>query len=155
MREQLDEFLLPDRAIVEVGARLVPLIQSSRSKGLKSRRVVLAVESCQSRSAWWIPPIRVQSNLTIAPDEYRIIVAGRTVGTGSIQTERMLAIPPENRNVDLSGAQATEPAFGLPAVWIDPDHQRQAEIQGCTVVDPLSVLVTHLGGSVKAMRPVT
>ncbi len=145
----LDEFLLTDRAVVEVGARLVPFIQSKRVKGLSERITALRREFSRSQGLW-IPPIRVNSNLSgLQPEEYRILVAGRKVAGGELRTEQLLAILPEGRQVSVSGEPTTEPAFGLNACWILAENRRQAEFQGCTVVDPLSVLITHLGEMLK------
>ncbi len=145
----LDEFLLTDRAVVEVGARLVPFIQSKRVKGLSERITALRREFSRSQGLW-IPPIRVNSNLTgLQPEEYRVLVAGRRVAGGELRTEQLLAILPEGRQVTVSGEQTTEPAFGLNARWINAESRRLAEIQGCTVVDPLSVMITHLGEVLK------
>lgn len=140
----LDEFLLTDRAVVEVGARLVPFIQSKRVKGLSERITALRREFSRT-SGLWVPPIRVNSNLLLQPEEYRILIAGRRVAGGELRTEQLLAILPEGRQVSVSGEAAVEPAFGLSARWITSESVRLAEIQGCTVVDPLSVLITHLG----------
>jgi flagellar biosynthesis protein FlhA len=145
----LDEFLLTERAIVEVGARLVPFIQSKRIKGLSDRITALRREFSKSNGLW-IPPIRVHSNLAdLQPEEYRIYIAGRRVGGGEIRTENLLAILPDGRQVTVSGEPTVEPAFGLTARWISQEHKRLAEHQGCTVVDPLSVLITHLGEVLK------
>ncbi len=147
--KHLDEFLLTDRAVVEVGARLVPFIQSKRVKGLSERITALRREFSRSHGLW-IPPIRVNSNLTsLQPEEYRILVAGRRVAGGELRTEQLLAILPEGRQVSVTGEPTTEPAFGLNARWIISESRRLAEIQGCTVVDPLSVLITHLGEVLK------
>jgi flagellar biosynthesis protein FlhA len=145
----LDEFLLTDRAVVEVGARLVPFIQSKRVKGLSERITALRREFSRSQGLW-IPPIRVNSNLSgLQPEEYRILVAGRRVAGGELRTEQLLAILPEGRHSSVPGEPTTEPAFGLNARWIVSESRRLAEIQGCTVVDPLSVLITHLGEVLK------
>ncbi len=140
----LDEFLLTDRAVVEVGARLVPFIQSKRVKGLSERITTLRREFSRT-SGLWVPPLRVNSNLLLQPEEYRILIAGRRVAGGELRTEQLMAILPEGRHVSIPGEETVEPAFGLSARWITSDSVRLAEIQGCTVVDPLSVLITHLG----------
>lgn len=140
----LDEFLLSDRAIVEVGARLVPFISSNRVKGLSERITALRRDFSRSNGNW-IPPIQIQSNLNLEPDEYRIMIAGRRVAGSEVRMEQLLAIFPDGKGVTLPGEPAVEPAFGLAASWIAPAQRRSAEMQGCTVVDPLSVLITHLG----------
>ncbi len=144
----LDEFLLSDRAIVEVGARLVPFITSNRVKGLSERITALRREFSRSNGSW-IPPIQVQSNLNLEADEYRIMIAGRKVASAEMRMEQLLAIYPDGKDLSIPGEPAVEPAFGLGAVWIAPESSRSAELQGCTVVDPLSVLITHLGEILK------
>lgn len=144
----LDEFLLADRAVVEVGARLVPFIQSKRVKGLSERITALRREFSRNNGLW-IPPIRVNSNLVLQAEEYRILIAGRKVAGAELRTEQMLAILPDSKQVSISGEVTTEPAFGLDARWIAAESRRMAENQGCTVVDPLSVLITHLGEILK------
>ena len=144
----LDEFLLSDRAVVEVGARLVPFITTGRVKGLSERITALRREFSRTNGSW-IPPIQVQSKLSLGADEYRIMVAGRKVASAEVRTEQLLAIFPEGQAITVPGEPAKEPAFGLEASWIAPELRRNAEIQGCTVVDPLSVLITHLGEVLK------
>ena len=147
-REQLDEFLIRERASLEVGSRLIPLVTSSQSKGIAERITHLRRDFARSHGLW-IPPIRVVSNLELAADAYRVRIAGREVAAGEIRIGQLLAITPEGRTTDIPGEDTSEPAFGLAARWIDRNHQRQAEMAGCTVVDPISVLITHLGELLK------
>jgi len=142
--EQLQEFLLSDRAVVEVGPRLVPYIETQKTKGLSARITTLRKDFSR-RNGIWVPPIRVNSNLMLNPEEYRILIAGRKVAGGELRTDHLLAILPEGKRVAIEGETAVEPAFGLDSKWIDPDHRRMAETLNCTVVDPLSVFITHLG----------
>ena len=131
-----------------MGARLVSLINPKSSKGLAERIRNLRLEFSRERGIW-IPPIRVRSNLQMEPDQYRIIIAGRQVGSGSLRTEKQLAIAPENVRVDIPGEATREPAFDLAAKWIDSSMTKQAEAHGYTVVDATSVLITHLGEILK------
>ncbi|MGE0374996.1 MAG: flagellar biosynthesis protein FlhA [Planctomycetaceae bacterium] len=147
-KKQLDDFLVRERASVEVGSRLIPFVKSGKSKGIAERITILRRDFARSNGLW-VPPIRVVSSLDQPPESYRFLVAGREVASGEIRADRMLAIAPEGRPVDIPGEQTTEPAFGLPARWIHNSHQRQAEMAGCTVVDPVSVLITHLGELLK------
>jgi flagellar biosynthesis protein FlhA len=147
--ETLESFLLADRAVVELGSSLAPHIRGSRkSKGLAERITAMRREFSQSRGNW-IPPIRVTSNQTLDPDEYCIRIAGRRVAGSDLRPDRMLAILPEGLSVNIVGEPAKEPAFGLESRWIEPEATGLAERQGCTVVDPLSVLITHLGEILK------
>lgn len=147
--ETLENFLLSDRAVVELGSSLAPHIRGNRkAKGLAERITAMRREFSQSRGNW-IPPIRVISNQSLDPDEYRIMIAGRRVAGADLRAEKLLAILPEGLPVNLAGEPAQEPAFGLESRWIEPEASGLAERQGCTVVDPLSVLITHLGEVLK------
>jgi flagellar biosynthesis protein FlhA len=140
---QLRNFLQNDRATVEVGPALVPLLQSTRTKGLIERITTLRRDFSREHGLW-IPQIRVAPNQALTANRYRVFIAGREVAAGEIYPDEHLAILPENRPVNLPGLPTTEPVFKLPAKWINPAIARQAEAQGCTVVDAMSVLITHL-----------
>ncbi|MCA9050330.1 MAG: FHIPEP family type III secretion protein [Planctomycetaceae bacterium] len=146
--QSLDEFLLADRAVVEVGSALVPFITSNRIRGISERITAMRREFARSNGNW-IPPIQVQSNMGLGPDEYRFMVAGRRVAGGEVRPDQLLAIFPDGRSVTVPGDPAMEPAFQLPGVWIYPSARRSAELQGCEVVDPFSILITHLGEVLK------
>ena len=143
--ETLERFLSSDRAVVELGSSLAPHIRGTRNaKGLAERITAMRREFSQSRGNW-IPPIRVISNQTLDTDEYRIMIAGRKVAGSDLRADKLLAILPDGLPVNIVGEPAREPAFGLESRWIEPETKGLAERQGCTVVDPLSVLITHLG----------
>lgn len=143
--ETLEQFLSSDRAVVELGSSLAPHIRGSRNaKGLAERITAMRREFSQNRGNW-IPPIRVISNQTLDPDEYRIMIAGRKVAGSDLRADKLLAILPDGLPVNIVGEPAEEPAFGLESRWIELETKGLAERQGCTVVDPLSVLITHLG----------
>lgn len=144
----LRRFLLKDRATIEVGARLFGLVKPTQAKGLAERIRILRRELSQQRGLW-IPPIRVRENFELDPESYQIFIAGRPVGQSRLRPEKKLAIPPENSQVDLPGDATHEPAFNLPALWIEPALSHQAETHGYTVVDPAGVLMTHLGELLK------
>lgn len=146
--DQIGEFLLKDRATIEVGARLVTLMNPSRGKTLAERITALRKDFSKERGLW-IPPIRVRSQIQMEPSRYRILIAGRVVATGELNTSKVLAILPENPGFNIPGEDTVEPAFQLPAKWIDPSLTQQAETHRFTVVDPVSVLITHLGEVLK------
>lgn len=146
--DEMREFLATDRATIEVGPRLVMLINPKSAKGLAERIRNLRSDFSREKGLW-IPPIRVRSSLQLDADQYRIMIAGRQVGGGHLRTERQLAIAPENVRVDIPGEATREPAFDLAAKWIDTSLVKQAEAHGYTVVDATSVLITHLGEILK------
>ena len=144
----LDEFLMTDRATIEVGSGLVSLVDPSHAKGLAERIRVLRKEFSQQQGIW-IPPIRVQTSFEMPPSDYHIIIAGRQVASGSLRPEKKLAILPADSKVNLPGEDTQEPVFQLPSKWIEPSLSRQAEVHGHTVVDAGGVLVTHLSEILK------
>ncbi len=85
----------------------------------------------------------------MGPEEYRVVIAGREAARKALRVDLMLAIAPESSTINIPGEETTDPAFGMPARWIEPAVQRQAEFSGYTVVDPSSVLITHLGEILK------
>lgn len=91
-----------------------------------------------------LPPVRIQDNMDLAADAYLIRVKEIEAGRGELRPTRLLAMDPSGGVPPVPGEQTREPAFGLPALWIDPADKEQAMFLGCTVVDPSSVLTTHL-----------
>ena len=91
-----------------------------------------------------LPPVRIQDNLQLGPDTYSIRIKEIEAGRGELRPALVLAMDPAGGVPDLVGERTTEPAFGLPALWIDPARREEASFRGYTVVDPASVLTTHL-----------
>ena len=91
-----------------------------------------------------LPPVRIQDNMELPADSYVIRVKEIEAGRGELRPTRLLAMDPRGGVPAVPGEQTREPAFGLPALWIDPADKEQAMFLGCTVVDPSSVLTTHL-----------
>jgi flagellar biosynthesis protein FlhA len=140
----LDDFLQTDRAAVEVGARLVPLVDPRRGNGLLDRVAGLRRDLAR-KDGIWVPPIRLRDNIQLESNTYRILIGGREVARGQLRPERLLAIDPAKTPISLEGETTKEPAFGLPARWIHENDRPRAELGGFTVVDAPSVLITHLG----------
>ncbi|HVJ68199.1 MAG TPA: flagellar biosynthesis protein FlhA [Caulifigura sp.] len=147
-KRQLEEFLVQDRAVVEVGARLIPLVNPKKARGIADRITSLRRDFAKTNGIW-IPPIRIRDNLELGPEEYRVVIAGREAARKTLRVDLMLAIAPDATTIAIPGEETTDPAFGMPAKWIEPAIQRQAEFSGYTVVDPASVLITHLGEILK------
>jgi flagellar biosynthesis protein FlhA len=91
-----------------------------------------------------LPPVRIQDNLELGAEAYAIQVKEIEAGRGTLKPMMLLAMDPGGGLPDIAGEKTIEPAFGLPALWIDPDRRDEAALRGCTVVDPASVLTTHL-----------
>ena len=147
-QQNLDDFLQHDRIIIEIGAGLIHLVDPKKGKGIVDRVTTLRKDIGQ-QFGFWVPKVRIRDNLQIDVLEYRFIIAGRMVGSGRIQPNDVLAINPGSVNVKLEGIETTDPAFGLPAKWINESTRRRAEISGFTVVDAPTVLMTHLGECLK------
>ncbi|MDR7343774.1 flagellar biosynthesis protein FlhA [Pantoea alhagi] len=134
---------LEDVLCLEVGYRLIPLVDTTQSGQLLARIRGIRKKFAQDMG-FLPPPVHVRDNLDLAAGDYRILLKGVEIGHGTIQPERSMAIDPGCAEGTLPGVACQEPAFGLPAVWIDEVLREQATIQGYTVVDPSSVVATHL-----------
>ena len=96
-----------------------------------------------------VPVIRIRDNIQLRPNEYIIKIKGNTVARGELLLNHYLAMSPGIDDDSISGIETTEPAFGLPAIWIDEVNKERAELSGYTVVDPPSVVATHLTEIIK------
>ncbi|HEX9595753.1 MAG TPA: FHIPEP family type III secretion protein, partial [Anaerolineales bacterium] len=100
-----------------------------------------------------LPMVRIRDNLRLNPQAYRIKIRGEEVAQGELMLERYLAIASSESDEPLSGLPTTEPAFGLPATWITEAEKGRAELLEYTVVDPISVLATHLTEVIRHQAP--
>ncbi len=140
----LDDFVQSDRACLEIGARLVPLVKSNQARGLADRIPSLRRE-LTGRYGFWIPPVRVRDNLQLPPESYQILINGRVIATGRVRVDQCLVINADGVALNVEGEPTYDPTFGLPATWISPSSRRRAEMAGHTVVDAAGVIITHLG----------
>jgi flagellar biosynthesis protein FlhA len=139
----IEDFLTVHRLAVEVGGRLIPMVEPKRGGGLVERIGAMRRELARSNGLW-VPHVRIVENIHAPPDSYRILVCGREMGQGRLAPDRCLAIDPGNTRLSIEGEATREPAFGLPAKWIAESDRDRAELGGYTVVDAASVLMTHL-----------
>ena len=92
-----------------------------------------------------IPPVRIMDHLEITQDNYTIKINGVVVGESAIKPDKLMALDNLRQVEDpIPGEKFTEPTFGMQALWIDPDLKSEAETKGYTVVDPSTVIITHL-----------
>jgi flagellar biosynthesis protein FlhA len=112
-------------------------------------RVVLLRRQIALELGIVVPPIRLRDNLSLPPNQYRILIRGSEVARGELQVEGLLALNPGELEATLPGIPTTEPAFGLPALWIGKEMADAAKAAGYTVVDPASVLLTHLTETIR------
>ncbi len=128
---------------LEVGYRLIPLVDRAQEGELLRR--IKGVRKKFAQEIGFLPPsIHIRDNLELKPTGYRITMRGAQIGAGEAHTGMYLAINPGRVAGTLPGSPTKDPAFGLPAVWIDAHLREQAQTMGFTVVDAGTVLATHL-----------
>jgi len=133
---------------IELGNGLLKLAEKKQGGDILDR--VTGVRKTFAREMGMIvPPIAIRDNLELGANEYRFLLRNKQVARGQILANRWLAMNVTNSTVKLRGQQTVEPVFGINATWIGQEERRAAEINGYTVVDPASVLITHLSESIK------
>ncbi|MFW5426493.1 MAG: flagellar biosynthesis protein FlhA [Methylophagaceae bacterium] len=128
---------------LEIGYRLIPLVDKNQGGQLMTRIKGIRKKISQDLG-FLIPPVHIRDNLDLAPTAYQITLFGVTFGEAEIYPERMMAINPGQVFGELDGIKGHDPAFGLDAVWIEPNQKDHAQAQGYTVVDVDTVIATHL-----------
>ncbi len=128
---------------LEVGYRLIPLVDTSSDAELVKR--IKGIRKKFAREIGFLAPaVHIRDNLEIHPNSYRITLKGVEIASGEVQVGQLMAIDPGNVSGSMPGAVTREPAFGLPAVWIENGMREQAQSMGYTVVDAGTVIATHL-----------
>ncbi|CZZ05931.1 flagellar biosynthesis protein FlhA [Enterobacter hormaechei] len=128
---------------LEVGYRLIPMVDHEQQGQLLTR--VRGIRKKFAQQMGFLPPaVHIRDNLDLPPTHYRILLKGVTSGKGEVQPDRWMAIDPGCAEGEVPGTPCKEPTFGLPALWIDEVHRELAQTLGYTVVDPCSVVATHL-----------
>jgi len=137
-----DLFVL-DKLELEIGYGLIPLVDETRGGDLL-HRVGNIRRQVGAELGIFIHPIRVRDNLQLGAHDYVIKLKGVQIARSELKPDRLLAMSTRPDAGEIEGLATTEPAFNLPAVWIDKDRKAAAEIEGYTVVEPAAVLATHL-----------
>lgn len=128
---------------LEVGYRLIPMVDHEQQGQLLTR--VRGIRKKFAQQMGFLPPaVHIRDNLDLPPTHYRILLKGVTIGKGEVQPDRWMAIDPGCAEGEVPGTPCKEPTFGLPSLWIDEVHRELAQTLGYTVVDPCSVVATHL-----------
>ncbi len=144
-----DDVAPVDMIGLEVGYRLIPLVDKNQGGQLMTR--IKGVRKKLSQElGFLIPSVHIRDNLDLMPTQYRISLQGVTVGEAEIMPEMEMAINPGQVFGDLQGTACKDPAFGLDAVWIEPSQKEHAQTLGYTVVDPSTVVATHLSHILQA-----
>ena len=133
---------------MEFGYSLIPLVDESVGGRLINRIIIFRRQYAQDMG-FVIPSIRLRDSSGLNTNQYCIKIKGEEVAKGEILTDYFLALEPENPEKEIDGIETIEPAYGIPSRWIRPEDRELAEIYGYTVIDPLSVLVTHLSEVIK------
>jgi flagellar biosynthesis protein FlhA len=139
----VEELLDVDRVAIFVGPRLIRTVDPRRKDSLFHRIGPLRKRFAQDYGVL-LPLVRLRDNVALEGNTYELRLNNHVVGTGRIEPDKYLAMDPGTVTKPLRGQATKEPVFGLPALWINPDQKETAELAGYTVVDPESVLVTHL-----------
>lgn len=141
-----------DRLGLEVGYRLVPLVDRTQD-GELLRRVRGIRKKIAQDLGFLVPPVHIRDNLQLKPGGYRITLKGVVAGEGEVQVGKYLAINPGRVLGTVQGQATQDPAYGLPAVWIDASQREQAQTYGYTVVDAGTVVATHLSKVINDHAP--
>ena len=147
-QQPVEELLGVDRLGVELGFRLIGLVEPGKHGGLLDHIRALRRQFAQNLGLV-VPPIRVRDNVQLEPNTYRITLGGQEVARGTLRAGQYLAMDPSGTAAPIQGIETVEPAFGLPARWIAESDKDRAELLGYTVIDAASVLITHLTESLK------
>jgi len=146
--ERVESILPLDIMELEVGYELIPLVDADRRgellERIKSIRRQFALEM-----GFIVPPLHIRDNLQLKPSEYAIVIKGVEVARGSVMMGRLMAMNPGTASREVDGLATREPTFGLPALWILPAGKQEAQVAGYTVVDPATVITTHIKETVK------
>lgn len=134
---------------VEIGYGIIPLADES-SGGDLLQRIVSVRRQCAIDMGIIVHPIRIRDNLQLEPNQYTIKIKGVPVTTYELMPNMLLCMNPMGMDIDMEGISTKEPTFGLDALWIEKDKAEEAELYGFTVVDPTTILVTHLLETIKA-----
>jgi flagellar biosynthesis protein FlhA len=137
---------------LEIGFGLIPLVDVNQGGDLLERITLVRRHSARDLGII-VPPIRVRDNLQLRPNAYVVKIYGLEVAQAEVMVSRLLAMNPGTATAPLDGIATTEPAFGLPALWITETSRGEAEMSGYTVIDPTSVIATHLTEIIKSHAP--
>ncbi|MFB3925560.1 MAG: flagellar biosynthesis protein FlhA [Syntrophales bacterium] len=148
-RETVETVAPLDLLELEVGYGLIPMVDAQQGGELLGRiravRRQLALEM-----GFIVPAIHIRDNLQLKPNEYSVIMKGAEIARGELMPGHYLAITSEDRGIKIKGIETKEPTFGLPAVWVTEKEKESVQAKGFVVVDPATVVTTHLTEIIKA-----
>lgn len=144
----VEELLAIDRLGIEIGYRLISMVEPGQHGGLLDHIRSLRRQFATTLGVV-VPPIRVRDNVQLEPNSYRVLLGGQEIASGDLRAGNFLAMDPSGTAPAIEGIETVEPAFGLPARWIQESDKDRAELLGYTVIDASSVLITHLTETLK------
>lgn len=145
---EITDYIFTDPIIIEFGYNLVPFVDRNRGGKLLDRLVMIRRQIAVEMGII-VPKIRVKDSPSVMPNEYVVNINGNVVAQGEILTEYYMAMNPEDSDEKIDGIETKEPAFGMTAYWITPEDVDKAEMRGFTVIDPISVIATHISEIIK------
>jgi flagellar biosynthesis protein FlhA len=144
----LEDILKVEMLELTLGYQLIRLADSAQGGDLLER-IRSMRRKIASDFGFLMPQVRIRDNLHLQPQQYQILLKGITIGEGKIMPDKFLAMDSGMATGEIKGEPTKEPAFGLDAMWISPDQKEDAIINGYTVVDPATVISTHMSELVK------
>ncbi len=146
--EEIERLLPLDPLELEIGYGIIPVVDNKGQGNLLDRIRALRKQFA-TEMGLIMPSLHIRDNLDLKPNEYTFCIKGNEVARGELMPDHMLAIDPGDARGKIEGIRTKDPAFGLPAVWITPDKKAAAEVAEYTVVEPASILTTHLSEVVR------
>ena len=146
--DNIYELLTVDAIEMNFGYSLIPLVDQAAGSNFVDRLVMFRKQFAQEMGMV-IPAVRLRDDGSLSPNQYVIKIRGEEISRGEILVDYFLALDPGNLTGKVDGIETIEPAYGIPGKWITPDKKDIAEIYGYTVIDPLSVVVTHMSETVR------
>jgi flagellar biosynthesis protein FlhA len=145
----LESILKQDILELDLGYQLIKLADPSMHGDLLDR-IKTTRRKVATDFGFIVPQIRIRDNLHLQPNNYQLLLKGVDIGHGEIFPDKFLAMDSGLAHGDIEGVKTKEPAFGLDAIWIEPSLKEEAITQGYTVVDPATVISTHIGELIKS-----
>jgi len=146
--EEIEKMLPLDPLELEIGYGIIPVVDNKGQGNLLDRIRALRKQFA-TEMGLIMPSLHIRDNLELKPNEYTFCIKGNEVARGELMTDHLLAIDPGDARGKIEGIKTKDPAFGLPAIWITPDKKAAAELAEYTVVEPASILTTHLSEVVR------
>jgi flagellar biosynthesis protein FlhA len=150
--ERVESLLKVDPLGLEVGYGLISLLDANQGGTVLERIKALRRQMAQELGIV-VPPIRIRDNLQLPANTYRVQLRGEEIARSEVSPGMFMAMNPGTATGDIQGTATSEPAFGLPAFWIQENQRDHAQLMGYTVVDPATVITTHLSELIKQQAP--